>query len=210
MICKRKVRKTCLPGQVSELWGWSWCGWRSVVGAEGVAEVEPAPERELRLMLRCCWPCRGSGPEAVPALGLKPALSLAIVLEPALDLAVVLRLTLGLWYYSQIWCKNQHLPRLPLWSRSPCLGGRGFGSVAGDRADISPSWCKLWGFFGLSFVGQGDPGLPACIRCASTYPGGEQSCDDSGSLPGPGADVGQAPSCCCNWLCRGCQCLGVC
>ncbi|CAI9174999.1 unnamed protein product [Rangifer tarandus platyrhynchus] len=113
---------------VSELWGWSCWGWRSVVGAEGVAEVEPAPERELRLMLRCCWPSRGSGPGAVPALGLKPALSLVVVLEPALDLTLVLRLTLGLWYYSQIRCKNQHLQRLPLWSRSLCLGGRGFGS----------------------------------------------------------------------------------
>ncbi|CAN0516967.1 unnamed protein product [Rangifer tarandus platyrhynchus] len=81
---------------VSELWGWSCWGWRSVVGAEGVAEVEPAPERELRLMLRCCWPSRGSGPGAVPALGLKPALSLVVVLEPALDLTLVLRLTLGL------------------------------------------------------------------------------------------------------------------
>lgn len=37
-------------------------------------------------MLRCCWPSRGSGPGAVPALGLKPALSLVVVLEPALYL----------------------------------------------------------------------------------------------------------------------------
>jgi len=97
-------------------------------------------------MLRCCWPSRGSGPGAVPALGLKPALSLVVVLEPALYLTLVLRLTLGLRYYSQYWCKDQHLQRLPLWSRSPCVGGRGFGSVAGDRTNISPSWCKLWGF----------------------------------------------------------------
>ena len=150
---QEKSKKNLLPGRVSELWGWSCWGWRSVVGAEGVAEVEPAPERELQLMLRCCWPGGGSGPGAVPALGLKLALPLVVVLEPALDLPLVLRLTLGLWYYSQIRCKNQHLQRLPLWSRSSCLGGRGFGSVAGlssssvagDRADISPSWCKLWG-----------------------------------------------------------------
>ena len=57
-----------------------------MVGAEGVAEVEPAPEWELRLMLGCCWPSRGSGPGAVPVLGLKPALSPVVVLEPALDL----------------------------------------------------------------------------------------------------------------------------
>lgn len=90
---QKKSKKNLLPGQVSELWGWSCWGWRSVVGAEGVAEVEPAPEWELRLMLRCCWPSRGSGPGAVPALGLKPALSLVVVLEPALDLTLVLRLT---------------------------------------------------------------------------------------------------------------------
>lgn len=93
---QEKSKKTLLPGQVSEPWGWSCWSWRSVVGAEGVAEVEPAPERELRLMLKCCWPGRGSSPGAVPALGLKPALSPVVMLEPALDLPLVLRLTLGL------------------------------------------------------------------------------------------------------------------